>query len=53
MNEAVAQDWLRAILKVRKTVPEGTLDQYDAITQRYLDSLRQQGIDVSKLDLEV
>lgn len=49
----MAQDWLRAILKVRKTVPEDKLEQYDAITQRYVDSLHQQGIDTSKLDLEV
>lgn len=49
----MAQDWLRAILKLRKEVPEDKLDEYDAITDQYISRLHEQGIDISKLDLEV
>lgn len=53
-NEATAQDWLRAILKVRKEVPEDKLERYDEITAQYIQHLEDDwGIDINKLDLEV
>jgi hypothetical protein len=53
VDEVMAQDWLRAILKVRKEVPGEKLEQYDAVTADYVDSLHRQGIRTEKLDLDV
>jgi len=52
-DNAIAQDWMRAIATVRKDVPLGSLPRFDAVTDQYISSLYSQGIDVSKLDLEV
>ena len=50
----MAQDWLRAILRVRKDIPADKLQRYDEITAQYVQDLKENwDIDVNDLDLEV
>jgi len=49
-NHLIAGDWLRAISNIRESVPEDKLDNYDAVTRRYLKGLIQQGYSLKHIN---
>jgi len=51
-NHLIAGDWLRAISNIRESIPEDKLDNYDAVTRRYLQGLINKGYSLRKLDAQ-